>query len=107
MFCARLVSLLHVQQGMRYHMHAGADGKLYYDVGVRIQSYASRQQLAVTGEERADAVEQEFDRALLTTIGTANNRLYELRLQTPYKRYMKRSDVYDTMLELFRCNEVA
>jgi PsbP len=85
---------------------AGVDGRLYYDVGIRIQSYASRQQLAVTKEERSDAIVQEFDRVLVTTLGAANMRLYEFRLQAPYKRYKKSTDLYDSMLFSFRCNEV-
>jgi hypothetical protein len=85
---------------------AGKNGQLYYDVGVRIRSYASRQQLAVTDVQRQEAVVQEFDRILFTTLGVANKRLYELRMQTPYKRYMKNTDVFDTMATSFQCKTV-
>lgn len=87
-------------------MRAGKDGKPYYDIAVRIQSYASRQQLAVSDTQRQDAVVQEYDRVLLTTLGVANNRLYEFRMQTPYKKYVKNSGLYETMAESFRCKEV-
>lgn len=30
----------------------GADGQLYYDLEIDVRSYASRQQLAITQEER-------------------------------------------------------
>ena len=86
--------------------HAGKDGRLYYDIAVRIQSYASRQQLAVSDTERQDAIVQEFDRVLLTTLGTASLRLYEFRIQTPYKKYAKATSVYKTMADSFQCKEV-
>ena len=49
---------------------------------------------------------QEFDRVLLTTLGVANNRLYEFRMQTPYKKFTKNSSLYEMMAESFRCKEV-
>ena len=58
------------------------DGRVYYDLEFRVRSLASRQQLAITAAERDDAVEVEWDRRLLTTLGVAGRRLYELRLQT-------------------------
>lgn len=85
---------------------AGKDGRLFYDIAVRIQSYASRQQLAVSDTERQDAIVQEFDRVLLTTLGTASLRLYEFRIQTPYKKYAKDTSVYKTMAGSFQCKEV-
>lgn len=48
----------------------------------RIQSYASRSQLAVSAAERNAAIELEWDRLLITTLGVANKRLYECRLQS-------------------------
>lgn len=89
-----------------YFQSAGADGKLYYDIGVRVQSFASRQQLAVTEEERMGAIVQEFDRVLITTLGVANKRLYQFRLQTNFKRFKKAEDSYGTMVKSFRCKEV-
>lgn len=43
---------------------------------------------------------------LLTTLGVANERLYEFRMQTSYARFSKNKGVYDTMAESFRCKEV-
>lgn len=49
---------------------------------VRMKSFASRAQLAVTQAEIDAAMELEWDRRLITVLGSANNRLYEFRLQT-------------------------
>lgn len=54
---------------------------------LRLKSYASRKQLAVTQAEIEGAMELEWDRRLITVLGTANNRLYEFRLQTANKTY--------------------
>jgi hypothetical protein len=86
--------------------HVGKNGQEYYDIAVRIRSYASRQQLAVSDSQRQEAIIQEFDRVLLTTLGVANMRLYEFRIQTPYKRLEKNSDTYTTMATSFQCNSM-
>ena len=85
---------------------AGKDGSVFYDIAVRIQSYASRQQLAVTDTQRQDAIVQEFDRVLLTTLGTAGLRLFEFRIQTPYEKYEKNREKYAVMVNSFQCKEV-
>lgn len=85
----------------------GDDGKEYYDIVTRIRSYASRQQLAVSDKQRQDAVVLEFDRVLYTTLGTANQRLYEFRVQGPYARVGKDAPLYDAMARSFQCKEVA
>jgi hypothetical protein len=54
---------------------------------VRMKSYASRAQLAVTQAEIDAAMELEWDRRLITVLGSANNRLYEFRLQTANSTY--------------------
>ena len=54
---------------------------------VRMKSYASRAQLAVTQAEIDAATELEWDRRLITVLGSANNRLYEFRLQTANATY--------------------
>ena len=56
---------------------------------IRIKSFASRAQLAVTQAEIDKAVELEWDRRLITVLGAANNRLYEFRLQTANSTYEK------------------
>ena len=52
-----------------------------------MKSYASRAQLAVTQAEIDAAMELEWDRRLITVLGSANNRLYEFRLQTANSTY--------------------
>ncbi len=58
-----------------------------------MKSYASRAQLAVTQAEIDAAMELEWDRRLITVLGSANNRLYEFRLQTANSTY-EASKVY-------------
>ena len=50
---------------------------------IRAQSFASRSPLASTQAEIDATFVKEWDRRLLTTLGVANKRLYELRLQAP------------------------
>uniref|UniRef100_A0A0F7GYQ7 PsbP-domain protein 1 n=1 Tax=Habenaria pantlingiana TaxID=1498489 RepID=A0A0F7GYQ7_9ASPA len=57
------------------------DGKLYYQVEVNIKSYANNNELAVMPQERE--VRLEWDRRYLSVLCVGNNRLYELRVQTP------------------------
>eukprot|EP00468_Gymnochlora_sp_CCMP2014_P008413 CAMPEP_0167763086 /NCGR_PEP_ID=MMETSP0110_2-20121227/13149_1 /TAXON_ID=629695 /ORGANISM="Gymnochlora sp., Strain CCMP2014" /LENGTH=230 /DNA_ID=CAMNT_0007650075 /DNA_START=78 /DNA_END=767 /DNA_ORIENTATION=- len=71
------------------------DGKVYYDIGVRVRSYASRNALAVSQAAIDEAVELEFDRLFLVTLGVANDRVYELRLQTSNDGYPKSKPVLD------------
>ncbi|GMH40666.1 hypothetical protein BSKO_08570 [Bryopsis sp. KO-2023] len=85
----------------------GSDGKLYYDVQVRIRSYASRSQLAVSAAERDAAIELEWDRKLTTVLGVANKRLYEFRLQSDALRSDDQSAAaIMPSVESFRCQEV-
>mmetsp|Transcript_24278 Transcript_24278/g.67511 ORF Transcript_24278/g.67511 Transcript_24278/m.67511 type:complete len:261 (-) Transcript_24278:115-897(-) len=77
------------------------DGKSYYDIEVRIKSYATRSQLAVTQAERAQ--ELEFDRRLITTLGTAQGRLYELRIQTSSDKYESLQGEIAKIQQSFRC----
>lgn len=58
-------------------------------VQMRAQSYASRSPLASTQTEINASFEKEWDRRLLTTLGVAGKRLYELRLQTPETSFEK------------------
>ena len=50
----------------------------------RLQSYASRDQLATSG--RAPQF-LEWDRNYVTVLGVANKRLYEFRLQSSHKNF--------------------
>ena len=63
----------------------GSDGRLYYDVVVRIKSFAAPNQYGLTQEERVQSLE--WDRTQMATFGVANKRLYELRIQVPSSRY--------------------
>ncbi|BBN00241.1 photosystem II oxygen-evolving enhancer protein 2 [Marchantia polymorpha subsp. ruderalis] len=59
----------------------GEDGRLYYDIEVNVKSFANTNQLAVMPQDRVAKLE--WSRRYLSVIGVENNRLYELRLQTP------------------------
>jgi len=85
----------------------GPNGKAYYDIQVRVKSYASRNQLAVTQAEVDKGVELEWDRRFVTVLGVASKRLYELRLQTAEATYAKDSAALGRIIESFQCNEVA
>jgi len=68
----------------------------------QIRSYASRQQLAITAEEREGALELEWDRRLLITLGVGGKRLYELRLQTASRTADEDRERLRTIQESFR-----
>lgn len=84
----------------------GPDGNEYYDLQIRIKSFASRAQLAVTQAEIDKAVELEWDRRLITVLGAANNRLYEFRLQTANSTYEKSKEPLLEMARSFTCFSV-
>ena len=79
---------------------------LHYAVQVRVTSYASRNQLAVTQKEIDQGTELEWDRRLITTLGAANNRLYEFRLQTANSTYDANKETLLNLAHSFRCQEV-
>ncbi|KAL3132353.1 Lumenal PsbP-like protein [Trebouxia sp. C0010 RCD-2024] len=81
----------------------GSDGNEYYDLQVRMKSYASRAQLAVTQAEIDAATELEWDRRLITVLGSANNRLYEFRLQTANATYEANKEPLLAMARSFAC----
>jgi len=81
-----------------------SDGQEYYDIEIRLKSYATRQQMAVTGAERFQ--ELEFDRRLVTTLGTAGGRLYEMRLQTSSEAFEAQKEGLAKIYESFRCVKV-
>lgn len=82
------------------------DGKLYYDIEMRARSYASRNPLASTQSEVDAGQELEWDRRLLTTLGVANKRLYEMRIQTLSASFQNNADQLREVATSFRCNEV-
>lgn len=64
-------------------VQSAAPERLLLDMQMRAQSYASRSPLASTQAEINATFEKEWDRMLLTTLGVAGKRVYELRLQSP------------------------
>ena len=56
---------------------------------LRARSYASRNQLAVSQKEIDAGAELEWERRYLTTLGVANKRLYEMRIQTSAAAFQK------------------
>lgn len=82
------------------------DGKVYYDLDIRMSSYGSRNPYTTTNAEVMKDYGLEWDRILSTTLGAANQRLYELRLQSSRKDYEQAKGVYDTIRESFVCKEV-
>ena len=84
----------------------GNDGKVYYDLQIRMTSYASTNQLAVTQSEIDEAIVKEFDRYYLTTLGVANSRLYSLRTQTSVAKYDADKERLDRIGKSFICKEV-
>eukprot|EP00198_Chlamydomonas_reinhardtii_P006766 XP_001696102.1 lumenal PsbP-like protein [Chlamydomonas reinhardtii] len=79
------------------------DGKVYYDIAIRMTSYGSRNAYAAT---RAEDYQLEWDRTLSAVLGVANNRLYTLRLQTPTGQYKPDSGALRDIMDSFRCREV-
>ncbi|XP_010549352.1 PREDICTED: psbP domain-containing protein 1, chloroplastic isoform X1 [Tarenaya hassleriana] len=80
------------------------DGKLYYQVEVNIKSYANNNELAVMPQDRV--VRLEWDRRYLSVLGVENNRLYELRLQTPEKVFQEEEKDLREVMDSFRVNKV-
>jgi len=92
------------------------EGRLYYDIVVRMRSLASRNQLAVSQAEVDAADELEWERDFRAVLGVAGKRLYELRLQSPTAGSKASSSspaagrvdpaVLDAITRSFRCREV-
>ncbi|KAK4427585.1 PsbP domain-containing protein 1, chloroplastic [Sesamum alatum] len=80
------------------------DGKLYYEVEVNIKSYANNNELAVMPQDRVARLE--WDRRYLSVLGVENNRLYELRLQTPEKSFAEEENDIREVMNSFRVNKV-
>ncbi|KAK4801892.1 hypothetical protein SAY86_000095 [Trapa natans] len=81
------------------------DGRLYYQVEVNIKSYANNNELAVMPQDRV--VRLEWDRRYLSVLGVENNRLYELRLQTPENVFVDEEDDLRQVMDSFRVNKVS
>ncbi|KAJ8752364.1 hypothetical protein K2173_004000 [Erythroxylum novogranatense] len=81
------------------------DGKLYYQVEVNIKSYANNNELAIMPQDRIASLE--WNRRYLSVLGVENNRLYELRLQTPESVFMEEENDLRQVMDSFRVNKVA
>ncbi|XVE89535.1 hypothetical protein DITRI_Ditri20bG0004000 [Diplodiscus trichospermus] len=81
------------------------DGKLYYQVEVNIKSYANTNELAVMPQDRVPRLE--WNRRYLSVLGVENNRLYELRLQTPESVFVEEESDLRQVMDSFRVNKVA
>ncbi|XP_030506528.2 psbP domain-containing protein 1, chloroplastic isoform X2 [Cannabis sativa] len=80
------------------------DGRLYYQVEVNIKSYASSNELAVMPQDRVPRLE--WNRRYLSVLGVENNRLYELRLQTPENVFEEEENDLRQVMDSFRVNKV-
>ncbi|XP_022968780.1 psbP domain-containing protein 1, chloroplastic [Cucurbita maxima] len=80
------------------------DGRTYYQVEVNIKSYANNNELAVMPQDRV--VRLEWDRRYLSVLGVENNRLYELRLQTPENVFVEEENELRQVMDSFRVNKV-
>lgn len=85
----------------------GADGRLYYDLTIRMTSYASKNPYVATREELMKDYGVEWDRILITTLGVANQRLYELRIQTAAETLEASTPIIATIKNSFTVKEVA
>lgn len=72
---------------------------------VNIKSYASNNELAVMPQDRVQRME--WNRRYLSVLGVENNRLYELRLQTPENVFLEEEKDLRQVMDSFRVNKVA
>ncbi|MEW5316959.1 MAG: hypothetical protein WDW38_008296 [Sanguina aurantia] len=84
----------------------GADGKLYYDIDIRMASFASRNPYTSVPAEVQAEYGVEWDRRYVTVLGVANQRLYEMRLQTSSRKYETSLPVLRGIMDSFAVREV-
>lgn len=80
------------------------DGKLYYQVEVNIKSYANTNELGIMPQDRPTRLE--WDRRYLSVLGVENNRLYELRLQTPENVFVEEENDLRRVMDSFRVSKI-
>ena len=68
------------------------DGNVFYDITLRIKSYAAKNQYGLTPEDRPQTLE--WDRTFYSRLGTENGRLYELRMQSPSEEFEESKEQY-------------
>lgn len=71
---------------------------------VNIKSYANTNELAVMPQDRIARLE--WDRRYLSVLGVENNRLYELRLQTPENVFLEEEQDLRQIMDSFRVLQV-
>lgn len=76
------------------------DGKIFYDIKVRISSYSAKNQYGLTEADRPQYLE--WDRTLVSALGTENGKLYELRLQAPTASFERHEGEFAVMLGSFK-----
>lgn len=67
---------------------------------MNIKSYANNNELAVMPQDRIPRLE--WDRRYLSVLGVGNNRLYELRLQTPENVFLEEEKELRQIMNSFR-----
>lgn len=72
----------------------------FFLLQVNIKSYASNNELAVMPQDRMQRLE--WDRRYLSVLGVENNRLYELRLQTPENVFLEEEKDLRDVMDSFR-----
>lgn len=77
----------------------------WYHVQVNIKSYANNNELAVMPTDRVTRLE--WDRRYLSVLGVENNRLYELRLQTPESVFLEEENELRQVMDSFRVNKAS
>ena len=71
---------------------------------VNIKSHANNNELAVMPQDRVARLE--WNRRYLSVLGVENNRLYELRLQTPESVFEEAENDLRKVMDSFRVNKV-
>jgi hypothetical protein len=87
-------------------VETGLDGaeQIFYDVRLRIASYATKNQYGLTEADRPQVLE--WDRVLVSSLGVANGRLYELRAQTAATDAAEAAEAFDVARKSFKTFEV-
>jgi len=85
---------------VRAEKREDVDGKVVYDLEMRISSYSARNQYGLTADDRPQTLE--WDRTLRSALGTENGKLYELRMQSPTESYQRNEGKFDAMVKSFR-----
>jgi len=81
-----------------------SDGSIFYDIKLRISSYSAKNQYGLTEADRPQYLE--WDRTLVSALGTENGKLYELRLQSPTSSFERHERDFGVMMDSFKQFEV-